>query len=855
MLQQAYERLNACDAAGAERLCNELLAADPVNAGALDMLGVVNLMSGRPEAAQAYLSRAVATSPADAAILEHLGLANLATGRFVEAESAFRRAIAGGARNAMVHMRMGMAVSAQGRLEEALNLMREAARLSPDDPNVQINIGNILAESGRLEEAAACCSRVLERYPDHADTLFNLGTIYRRLGRDADGERCFNELLAKAPGYADAHVSLGLLHADRGDDAAAVAAYRQALKTAPGHPAALNNLGSTLTRMDQHAEAEAVLQHALALSAADADTLINLGNLRLQQARIADAQSYYEKAAHTERGAVDANRNLGKLFRSQGRIAEALQRLQTALAHAPQHAGAMADLAETFVASGDLVQAEAWFQKALALEPGNATNHRMLGDVLKICGRYEESARQYERALDLQADCHAALGGLIYVRQQMSAWQGLEALWARAKHDAIGKPGSGITPFSILSQPTTAQEQLACARAWEQSELAPIARGRDGLGFDFSGRRVRPEKLRVGYLSWDFHQHATSYLIAELFELHDRDCFEIFADSYGPDDGSAIRARIRHAVSGFVDIASYSHVAAARAIYEDRIDILVDLKGYTQGARPQIMALRPAPVQVNWLGYPGTMGMPQIDAILADHFIIPAGAESGYSERIVRLPDCYQINDRRRVVASTPSRAECGLPEESFVFCCFNQSYKILPDVFAAWLRILKAVPGSRLWLLETNAWAVKNLRDAAIAQGIAIDRLVFAPVRPLDEHLARYRVADLALDTFPYTSHTTGSDALWAGCPLVTCAGDTFASRVAGSLLHAAGLSELVTRSLVEMERVALELAQTPARLAEIRARLVATRDSCALFDSPRFVRSLESAYDALWTDLIVAS
>jgi predicted O-linked N-acetylglucosamine transferase (SPINDLY family) len=260
-------------------------------------------------------------------------------------------------------------------------------------------------------------------------------------------------------------------------------------------------------------------------------------------------------------------------------------------------------------------------------------------------------------------------------------------------------------------------------------------------------------------------------------------------------------------------------------------------------------------VQINWLGYPGTMGMAQIDAIIADSFIIPEGAEAGYSERIVRLPDCYQINDRHRRIASPPVRSECGLPAEAFVFCCFNQSYKILPDVFAAWLRILNAIPGSCLWLLETNAWAVRNLRNVAAAQGIAGDRLVFAPVRPLDQHLARYCVADLALDTFPYTSHTTGSDALWAGCPLVTCAGETFASRVAGSLLRAAGVPELATRSLNEMECLAIELAQTPARLADIRSRLAANRDSCALFDSPRFVRALEGAYDSLWSDLVVSS
>jgi predicted O-linked N-acetylglucosamine transferase (SPINDLY family) len=361
--------------------------------------------------------------------------------------------------------------------------------------------------------------------------------------------------------------------------------------------------------------------------------------------------------------------------------------------------------------------------------------------------------------------------------------------------------------------------------------------------------QARPGRLRVGYLSWDFHQHATSYLVAELFELHDRDRFEVFAYSYGPDDGSAIRARIRGGCEHFADVAGESFIEIAQRIRLNRIDVLVDLKGYTLGSRPQILALRPAPVQVNWLGFPGSMGTECVDYILADPFVIPEGAERHYAEKVVRLPDCYQVNDRKREISAfTPSREECGLPAAGVVFCSFNQTAKILPDVFARWMRILKAVPGSVLWLLETNRWASANLRRAATEQGVAAERLVFATRKPLPEHLARYRVADLSLDTYPYTSHTTASDALWAGCPLVTRAGETFASRVAGSILINAGMRELVTDDLAGYERRILELATSPGWLQEIRRKLQASRDSCALFDTPRFVRNLESAYETMF-------
>ncbi|MGH8694533.1 MAG: tetratricopeptide repeat protein, partial [Burkholderiales bacterium] len=352
-----------------------------------------------------------------------------------------------------------------------------------------------------------------------------------------------------------------------------------------------------------------------------------------------------------------------------------------------------------------------------------------------------------------------------------------------------------------------------------------------------------------GYLSRDFHRHAISYLVGELFELHDRGRFEVFAYSYGPDDGSPIRARIMHACEHFTDVSGESFIESAQRIGRDGIDVLVDLKGYTLGPRTQILALRPAPVQVNWLGFPGTMGADCIDYLIADPFIIPEGLEQHYAETVVRLPHCYQINDRLREVSDrVPSREECGLPNDAFVFCCFNQAYKILPETFDRWMRILRAVPGAVLWLLETNRWAVENLRRSAVERGVAAERIGFAPHQPLADHLARYRLADLALDTFPYTSHTTASDALWMGCPLVTRAGETFASRVAGSILISAGLRELVTDNASDCERKVLELATRPAKLKALRGRLQESRDTCALFDTPRFVKNLEAAYEKMF-------
>jgi len=361
----------------------------------------------------------------------------------------------------------------------------------------------------------------------------------------------------------------------------------------------------------------------------------------------------------------------------------------------------------------------------------------------------------------------------------------------------------------------------------------------------------RGGKIRLGYLSADFHQHATAYLIAEVFERHDRARFEVAAYSYGPDDRSGMRARLKGAFDRFLDIRPLAHGEAARQIHEAGIDILVDLKGYTTHARTEILAYRPAPIQVNYLGYPGTMGAEFMDYIIADPFLVPEDRQPFYSEALAYLPDCYQSNDTKREISEqVPSRAECGLPERGFVFCCFNNTYKITPAFFDIWMRLLHAVPGSVLWLLEANAAAKTNLRREAAARGIDPERLIFAPRQHLPEHLARHRHADLFLDTLPCNAHTTASDALWASLPLLTCAGETFAGRVAGSLLQACGMPELITTSPEAYEAIALKLASEPSRVAVLRRRLEQQRLSAALFDIARFTRNLEAAYIRMWEE-----
>ena len=369
------------------------------------------------------------------------------------------------------------------------------------------------------------------------------------------------------------------------------------------------------------------------------------------------------------------------------------------------------------------------------------------------------------------------------------------------------------------------------------------------IHFPFDGRRTGKSKIVIGYLSNDFRYHATAHLMLSLFGLHNRDEFEIYCYSYGKDDRSYYRSRIQHDCDKFVDISSFGHDAAAGCIYKDKVDILVDLKGYTEGTRLSICALRPAPVQVSYLGFPGTTGADFFDYIITDKIVTPEEHAPYYSEKFAYLPHCYQVNDHTQLIANKDwKKGDFGFPEDSFVFCSFNGPYKIDPVMFDVWMEILRKVPDSILWLLSGNNIAEKNLRREAEARGIQSERLVFADMLPKDEHLSRLRFADLALDTRIVTGHTTTSDALWAGVPVITLQGGHFASRVSSSVLSAIGLPELITHSLEEYEALAVQLARNPAQLQEIRQRLAENRLSAPLFDTPRFVRNLESAYKEMW-------
>jgi protein O-GlcNAc transferase len=495
----------------------------------------------------------------------------------------------------------------------------------------------------------------------------------------------------------------------------------------------------------------------------------------------------------------------------------------------------------------DFTGAEASLREAQRLAPEDPRVLANLGTVYVRQRRLAEAEAPLARALALDPDQPYALTLLAHTRQRLCAWDGLGDLHARIRRLLETDDGTpaDFNPFALLAMPATAREQLVAARRFARMLTPRVAVQRTDVA------RQSGERLRIGFVSSDFRSHATASLMLEFWERLDRSQTEIFGYGILERDTGPIGRRIERAFEHFTDASADSDERIAERIRDDRIGVLFDLNGYTRNARPGIFALRPAPLQVNAIGFQGSLGTSWHDYILCDGFGVPQATESFYTERALRLPHALYPSDTTRLPrGGAPSRGSCGLPEEGFVFCCFNNAYKILPEVFAIWMRLLGRVPGSVLWLLEANAEAKANLSREAAAAGVDPQRLIFAPRVGVGAHVARNAVADLFLDTYPYGAHTTGNDALLAGLPLVTCAGETLVSRIAGSQLHAIGLPELVTTGLADYERLALALATQPALLAGYRQRLAANRATLPLFDMARYARDFEAAMHAVWAE-----
>lgn len=682
--------------------------------------------------------------------------------------------------------------------------------LSEDASNIHAlhYFGILEAQQKNVAKALRLLDRAVAVNPNAADIFADRGKVLAEAGQQQDALNSLQRALTLNPQHWMALQNLGAVLLALKRPVEALAAFDRLLGVMRNHPAAFNNRGLALKDLNRFDEAISSFRQSIALNANDPETWTNLGDSLFKVKNLEEASAAYDKA-------LSIRPDMAQAWLGRGNVLSDRKKYQDAVAAFDQAISTKADLAE------------AWLGR---------------GSVLSDHKRYAEAAADFSKALELKPDIVGLEGERLHAKMHICDWANFDA---HSTHliEAVRAGKANTAPFPFLAVSSSAEDQMHCATRWsaerfEQQDIRTKSAARDH------------DKIRIAYLSADFYEHPVSYLMAGLFEHHEKSRFEVTAISIGPPVQSNMRSRLEASFDRFIEAQELSDSDLIAQIDTLEIDILVDLMGFTGIGRTNVLARRAAPIQVNYLGFAGTMGAQFIDYIVADKCVLPDDQKPFYTEKVVHLPGSFMVNDDKRLIAqSSPSRAEFGLPESGFVFCSFNQSYKITPTIFDVWMRLLSKVDGSVLWLSGANDMAVANLKRETSARGVDPERLVFATRVPLNEgHLARHRHADLFLDTLPFNAHSTAADALWAGLPVLTCVGQSFASRVAASLLTAVGLSELITNSLESYESLALELASDHERLAKLRTKLAENRQAMPLFDTALFTRKIEAAYVSMY-------
>jgi predicted O-linked N-acetylglucosamine transferase (SPINDLY family) len=702
---------------------------------------------------------------------------------------------------------MGVLAGQSKDLQQAIQYFERAIAVQPGNSGAHCNRGNALKQLRQPEAALACFDQAIALDPRSAIAHYSRAEACKDLGRTDEALASYDEAIAITPGFVHAFYGRGVVlqQAARLDEA--VASYDQAIRLKPDHFEAHVHRALSLFSLRRHVEAMASCDQAVALKPNHAPVYVLRGNMLRALDNRKAALANYEQAIAIDPGDATTHCNRGAALLLLDRVDDAL----------------------------------ASFDKAIAINPDYAEAYFHRGYSLRMLNRFDSAALAYKTVATLAPDFEFLPGTRLEANMHACDWGEFDHLVEQIIR-GVESDTHVSHPLIFMAITDSPRLQLKVALTWARFACPPD----DSLGP--IPLRARPRRITVGYFSADLREHPIGRLLSELIELHDRSRFEVIAFSFGPATGDEWQQRLVAAFDKFIDVREKSNFEIASLARRINVDIAVDLGGYSTGNRANIFAMRAAPVQVSYLGYLGTMGASYIDYIVADRTVVTPTSEGHFSEKVIYLPDVHQVNDRKRRIADEVfTREDLGLPPTGFVFCCFNTSYKILPATFAGWMRILTAVPGSVLLLYAGHEVAEMNLCAYARQHGVDPQRLVFGKRLPPAEYLARYRAADLFLDTLPYNAGTTASDALWAGLPVLTLAGESFASRIAASLLTAIGVPELITSTQQQYEQLAIELASNPDRLAQIRAKIQDNRLSSPLFDTPRFARNLEAAYVAI--------
>lgn len=702
----------------------------------------------------------------------------------------------------------GIALAASGQLEKALNHYEKAISLNSTFENAFINKINALTKLGRFNDAINDCKKILDFNKSSISAHICMGNNYKELGKLEDALLTYQTALKIDPNCAEAFYNSGLLYHEIFKFDEAISAFENAIKIKSKYVDAIYALGVLLQDLKRNDEAAVHYQQVILLNPQHIDALNNLGVISHAKGDLKDAIKQYLLITNINESHDDAFNNLGVAYQQLGRIDASIN------AH----------------------------EKAIALNPDNADAYNNLGIVLHDKGLLINAIDAYKKAVKLDPDFQNAHASYLHLKQHICDFSAASEI--EANFERLGSGEKTVPPFSTLSWADDAHQQLLKSSIWGSHKYNNFVK------HDFNSKRNHDQKLRVGYFGSDFHDHATMYLMNGLLREHDHTEFDIFIYSYGHQKQGVWRDSAKQSIKNFFDVANNSDSEIVDLARSHNLDIAIDLKGYTQHTRSGLFQYRLAPIQMNYLGYPGSMGVDFIDYIIADPIVIPEDQFEHYKEKIIFLPHTYQPNDNQREISDlNTTREDFGLSKDSFVFCCFNNNYKISIHEFSLWMNILREVDHGVLWLLKSNIDAELNLKKEALKFGIDSDRIIFAEKMSHADHIARHQHADLFLDTFNYNAHTTASDALWGGLPIVTKIGDQFAARVCASLLNAVGLPELITNSVEEYESLILSLARDDEKLLAIREKLKKNLSSEALFDTKRYTKNFENGLKAAFT------
>ena len=730
-----------------------------------------------------------------------------------------------------------------GRTSEALIAIQKSLQLNPQDSEVHNNLGTILQKTGKLNDAEASYRKAIVLDPNLDLAHYNLANILKKTGKLNDAESCYRKVIVLKPDSTNALNNLGSTLEELGRLEEAEASYRKVITLKPDFANAHNNLGNILKGTKRLEEAETCYRQAITLKPDLVQAHNNLGSTLEELGRLEEAQSCYEKAIRLKPDYAESHNNLGNTLQYIGNLNRAESSYRKAIALKPELAEAYYNLGSILNFFSRFEEAEICYRQAITLKPDYADAHYNLGNLLSLLKKIDESLISYNNAYILKPDIDFLFGSLLHTKMQLCIWgdlpQHLDELTKK-----ISNKENVISPFSLLSiidDPSIhkkAAEIISNKKFQKSGQLPKI------LPYN------NHKKIRIGYFSPDFRNHPVSYLTAELYEIHDRNKFEIHAFSFGPNTKDELNIRVKTGVDYFHDVQIKSNLDIVKLARSLEIDIAIDLAGFTSQARTNIFAISAAPIQVNYLGYPGTMAADYIDYIIADHTLIPNEKKKLYTEKIVYLPNSFMPNESKIEIGKKIfTRENCGLPVNGFVFCCFNNQYKITPTIFNLWINILSKVEGSVLWLSQANKTVINNLEKEMLKFGINKDRIIYAPNLPLKkDYMNRIKLADLFLDTMPFNAHATASDALRIGLPVLTFVGDSFASRVAASLLKAVNLPEMITTTKKEYETLAIQLATHPEKFKKIKDKLAKNLLTTSLYDTSLYVRNLETAYQTMY-------